>query len=50
MTAAALAVGGCAGWTVAIYNPDLDPDGAQAARVAGYVAGAAAVLADLPGG
>ena len=50
MTAAALAVGGCAGWTVAIYNPDLDPDGAQAARVAGYVAAAAAVLADLAGG
>jgi arginase len=50
MTAAALAVGGCAGWTVAIYNPDLDPDGGQAARIVDYVAGAAARLAEPPGG
>jgi arginase len=49
MTAAALAVPGCAGWTVAIYNPDLDPDGGQAARIVDYVAGAAAVLADAAG-
>ena len=48
MTAAVLAVTGCAGWTVAIYNPDLDPDGGHAARVAGYVAGAAATLAEPP--
>jgi arginase len=50
MTAAALAVGGCAGWTVAIYNPDLDPDGGQAARIVDYVVGAAAKLAEAPGG
>jgi arginase len=50
MTAAALAVPGCAGWTVAIYNPDLDADGGQAARIVDYVAGAAAVLAEPPGG
>ena len=50
MTAAALAVGGCAGWTVAIYNPDLDPDGGQAARIVDYVVGAAAMLAEPPGG
>jgi arginase len=50
MTAAALAVGGCAGWTVAIYNPDLDPDGGQAARIVDYVVGAAARLAEPPGG
>jgi arginase len=50
MTAAALAVPGCAGWTVAIYNPDLDPDGGQAARIVGYVVGAAATLAEPPGG
>ena len=50
MTAAALAVGGCAGWTVAIYNPDLDPDGGQAARIVDYVVGAAAKLAEPPGG
>jgi arginase len=48
MTAAALAVPGCAGWTVAIYNPDLDPDGGQAARIVEYVAGAAARLAEPP--
>ena len=50
MTAATLAVGGCAGWTVAIYNPDLDPDGGQAARIVAYVVGAAATLAEPPGG
>jgi arginase len=50
MTAAALAVGGCAGWTVAIYNPDLDPDGGQAARIVDYVVGAAAKLAEARGG
>jgi arginase len=48
MTEAALAVPGCAGWTVAIYNPDLDPDGGQAARIVDYVVGAAAQLADPP--
>jgi arginase len=32
LTAAALATGGCAGWSVCVYNPDLDPgrDGADA--------------------
>ena len=32
LTAAALAAAGCAGWSVCIYNPDLDPgrDGADA--------------------
>ena len=29
----ALSVGGCRGWSVAIYNPDLDPDGSQARRI-----------------
>jgi arginase len=48
MTAAALAVPGCAGWTVAIYNPDLDPDASQAARIVDYVVGAAARLAEGP--
>jgi arginase len=48
MTAAALAVPGCAGWTVAIYNPDLDPDASQAARIVDYVVGAAAKLAEGP--
>jgi arginase len=48
MTTAVLAVPGCAGWTVAIHNPDLDPDGGQAARIVEYVAGAAARLAEPP--
>jgi arginase family enzyme len=38
ITMAALTVPGCAGWTVAIYNPDLDPDGRQAARIVDYIA------------
>jgi arginase len=38
LTAAALAVPGCAGWTVAIYNPDLDPGGREAGRIVDYVA------------
>lgn len=29
----ALSVGGCRGWSVAIYNPDRDPDGSQARRI-----------------
>ena len=29
----ALSVGGCRGWSLAIYNPDLDPDGSQGRRI-----------------
>jgi arginase len=47
LTAAALAVPGCVGWTVAIYNPDLDPDGGGARRIVDYLAGMAARLAQL---
>jgi arginase len=46
LTAAALAVPGCAGWTVAIYNPDLDPGGREAGRIVDYVAAMAERLAD----
>jgi arginase len=35
----ALTVPGCAGCSVAIYNPDLDGDGSQAARIVDHVAG-----------
>jgi arginase len=45
LTAAALAVPGCAGWTVAIYNPDLDPDGSGARRIVDYLADTAPRLA-----
>jgi arginase len=46
LTVAALAVPGCAGWTVAIYNPDLDPGGREAGRIVDYVAAMAERLAD----
>ena len=31
-------MGGCRGWSIAIYNPDLDPDGSQAQRIVRMVA------------
>ena len=34
----ALRIGGCRGWSLAIYNPDLDPDGSQARRIVQFVA------------
>ncbi|MGO8961757.1 MAG: arginase family protein [Streptosporangiaceae bacterium] len=37
ITAAALAADGCAGWSVCIYNPDLDPDGQSAADIVSYI-------------
>jgi arginase len=38
LTAAALACGGCAGWSIAIYDPEQDPDGREARRIVRYVA------------
>jgi arginase len=37
LTSAALATPGCAGWSVCIYNPDLDPGLAGADAIIGYV-------------
>jgi arginase len=37
LTAAALAMPGCAGWSVCIYNPDLDPDRTGADAVVSYL-------------
>ncbi len=37
VTSAALAADGCAGWSVCIYNPDLDPDRRGADAIVGYV-------------
>ena len=37
LTAAALAMPGCAGWSVCIYNPDLDPDRTGADAVVTYL-------------
>ena len=33
----ALRAGGCRGWSLVIYNPDLDPDGSQALRIVQFV-------------
>ena len=32
-----LHAGGCRGWSLVIYNPDLDPDGSQALRIVQFV-------------
>ena len=37
LTAAALAAEGCAGWSVCIYNPDLDPDRNGADNIISYL-------------
>lgn len=34
---AALAVGGCRGWSVAIYDPEQDPDGSDARRIVSLI-------------
>jgi arginase len=44
MTHAAMAVPGCLGWDVTIYNPDMDADGTHAHRIAHYIKGAAPYL------
>jgi arginase len=38
ITRIALQTGGCRGWSIGVYNPDLDPDGREAERVVAYVA------------
>jgi arginase len=37
ITSSALQVGGCRGWTIGVYNADLDPDGSDARRIVAYV-------------
>ena len=34
---AAVGAGGCRGWSLVIYNPDLDPDRSQAGRIVQFV-------------
>ncbi|WP_046470058.1 arginase family protein [Allosalinactinospora lopnorensis] len=46
LTKAALSTPGCAGWSITIYNPELDPDGQGARRIVRY---AAEALASRPG-
>ncbi|GAA2646488.1 arginase family protein [Nonomuraea recticatena] len=44
LTAVALRRPGCAGWSLTIYNPDLDADGHEAERIVGYVEQALALV------
>jgi arginase len=37
-TTSALHGGGCAGWSMSIYNPDLDPDRSAARRIVEFAA------------
>ncbi|MBB6352245.1 arginase [Nonomuraea muscovyensis] len=48
ITATALRRPGCAGWSLAIYNPDLDEDGHEAARIVRYVEDALSCLGPRP--
>ena len=41
---AALVAGGCRGWSLVIYNPDLDPDSNQARRIVRFVSDVASHL------
>jgi arginase len=38
VTRTALQTGGCRGWSIGVYNADLDPDGRDAKRVVAYLA------------
>jgi len=38
ITKTALHADGCRGWSVGVYNPDLDPDGREAQRIVAYLA------------
>jgi arginase len=42
LTSAALACGGCAGWSIVIYDPEQDADGSQARRIVQFVSDVAA--------
>jgi arginase len=44
VVSAALQAGGCAGWSVTIYNPNLDADGSEARRIVRFVADVAPFL------
>jgi arginase len=38
ITSSAMRAGGCRGWSLAVYNPDLDPDRQAARRIVNFVA------------
>jgi arginase len=41
---AAIGAGGCVGWSIAIYDPDQDPDRTDAARILRLLSDVAATL------
>lgn len=45
ITRTALQTNGCRGWSVGVYNPDLDPDGREARRIVTYLAESTSNLA-----
>ena len=40
LTRTALQANGCRGWTLGVYNPDLDPESRDARRIVAYISGA----------
>ena len=50
VTRTALRAGGCRGWSVGVYNADLDPDGRDAQRVVSYLAELATSAVAAPAG
>jgi hypothetical protein len=42
--------GGCRGWSIGVYNADLDPDGRDAQRVVSYLAEVATSAGAQPAG
>jgi arginase len=50
VTRTALQAGGCRGWSIGVYNADLDPDGRDAHRVVRYLAEVATSAVAQPAG
>jgi arginase len=50
VTRTALQAGGCRGWSIGVYNADLDPDGRDAQRVVSYLAEVATSAGAQPAG
>ena len=50
VTRTALQAGGCRGWSIGVYNADLDPDGRDAQRVVSYLADVATSAVAAPAG
>lgn len=50
ITRSALRTDGCRGWSIGVYNPDLDPDGQEAHRIVAYLAEATRAQREWPSG